>query len=248
MKPIMTNMTQPALPDAINGVKSTLTIKLKTTGEKERIGARIEAVMHNGSKVDSIFMYNAQYGYQSHSNGCDAHWYYTPTYNSEHWKPEIFVTVTPRGLPADGSVVELGTFTYYSPEGVPGVSTPLRVRAPFDPRVELNMREALLASWEDYASKRRVYSHKISLDLPDENVSYWRVSFTVAPGTSLFKKPWTACTHNEDTGEIELTWSAADRKTSSERREIDFQLLSSSINYNPALAKLNTLQGHYIIG
>ena len=172
MKSTILTIKQKALPHAINGVRNKLIIALETTGEKERYGARLEAVMNQDSNVNAMFMPNAQYGYQAHPNGRDAHWLFAPSFNSEHWKSEIFVYVTCGNLPTDGSVVEVGSFTYYSPEGVRGVSTPLRVRAPFDPRVKMNLKQELLASWEDNLSGKRVYSHRISLDLPDKNVSH----------------------------------------------------------------------------
>ena len=249
MKSIMLNMKQKALPLAMSGVKNKLVILLETTGEKERYGAKLEAIMtpSSNSNVNGIFMYNAQYGYQAHPNGRDGHWFYVPSFNSEHWKSEILVYVTCDHLPTDGSVVEVGTFTYYSPEGVRGVSTPLRVRAPFDPRVKMNLKQELLASWEDNLSGKRVYSHRISLDLPDKNVSHWSVSFKVGKGTLVFNKPWTAYTHDEHTGVIELTWSAAKDATHTEKREVDFQLLSTSKHYEPALENLANLEGHYVM-
>ncbi|MFP3517799.1 hypothetical protein SB766_16545 [Pseudomonas sp. SIMBA_077] len=243
----MVNMTQKEMPVVASGVSSELIIKLETTGEKERFGARVEAIMGMDSKVESIFMSNAQYGFQPHSNGRDAHWHYAPSFNSEHWKPEISINVICRHLPADSSVIEIGTFTYYSAEGIAGITIPLKVRAPFDPCIKLDLQEELLATWEDYLTNRRVYSHKVRLDLPDGDVSHWSVSFKVSPGTVLFKKPWTAYTYDLETGVIELKWSAVKSMMGTELREVAFQLLSTSLSYNPALEKLTNLTGYYIM-
>ncbi|KQB54345.1 hypothetical protein AQS70_07780 [Pseudomonas endophytica] len=244
---IMTNMTQKDVPVVASGVSSELIIKLETTGEKERFGARVEAVMGVDSKVKSIFMSNAQYGFRPHSNGRDAHWHYAPSFNSEHWKPEISIDVICRNLPAYSSVIEIGTFTYYSADNIKGVTTPLKVRAAYDPNIKLDLQEELLATWEDYSTNRRVYSHKIRLDLPDDNLSHWSVSFKVSPGTVLFKKPWTAYTHDLETGVVEFKWFATKSNIQTELREVDFQLLSTSLIYNPALEKLASLTGYYVM-
>lgn len=45
MKSIMLNMKQKALPLAMSGVKNKLFVLLETTGEKERYGAKLEAIM-----------------------------------------------------------------------------------------------------------------------------------------------------------------------------------------------------------
>ncbi len=84
MKSIMLNMKQKALPLAMSGVKNKLVVLLETTGEKERYGAKLEAIMtpSSNSHVNGIFMYNAQYGYQAHPNGRDGHWFYVPSFNS----------------------------------------------------------------------------------------------------------------------------------------------------------------------
>ena len=62
MKSIMLNMKQKALPLAMSGVKNKLVVLLETTGEKERYGAKLEAIMtpSSHSNVNGIFMYNAR--------------------------------------------------------------------------------------------------------------------------------------------------------------------------------------------
>ena len=245
---MISRFSQMDVPDVRPGHEFELRMGVETTGEPEYEEARIEAILNTGCRMKVIVMPYLRQGFVLHSNQRDGHYNFWALLIGDTWKPIAYLRLTADEDLKGTGIRQIGSFTYYTHQGVKGVAIPIMANIIAHLEVPLPVKSRVLGKWQDLITQGWIYSFEVYFELDITSVETWSVSFTVPVGTVLYKRPWSDVIFDEEIGVIKLFKPVSElaRKPTS-THSIGFQLLyPASLGQHPSLEILGDLKGWFI--
>lgn len=247
MYQMISRFNQLDIPDIRPGQKFELRIGVQATGEPELEEARTEAILNTGCRIDMIVMPYLRHGFVLHANQRDGHYNFWANLIGDTWKPIAYLRFTADEDLNGNGINQIGSFTYYTHQGVAGVSIPIMANVIAPEEGLLSVQSKVVAQWQDLVTRGWIYSYEVYFEYDHALMDTWEVSFTVPGGTALYMRPWTEVIVDEATGVIRFLKPANvfERRATS-TLSIAFQLLyPEALGQHPSLELLNSLKGHF---
>lgn len=249
MSHVINRIYQINVPDIKPGEKFEVRMGIETTGGYEKEEARLEVVLAQGTRVENIVTPYLGYGFILHDNQRDGRTYFVGQLREDSWKPITYVRLIADEDLKGAGIRPVGEFTYYSWQGIKGVSIPVIANVITTSEVAVLVNSKVVATWKDLTTTGWVYSYEVDFNraLEHEPIESWEVSCVLPKGTQLYKQPWAETTFDQTSGLFKMFKPAVKQANEvGSTLSIAFQLLyPAALGQHPSLEKLNALKGSY---
>ena len=249
MSHVIKRMYQINVPDIKAGENFEVRMGIETTGGYETEEARLEIILAPGTRVENIVTPYLRYGFRLLENQRDGYTYFYGQHREDSWKPITYVRLIADEDLKDAGLRTIGEFTYYTWQGIKGVSIPVVANVITTCEVAVLVNSKVVAAWQDLTTTGWVYSYEVDFDiaLEHEPIETWEVSCVLPKGTQLYKKPWAETTFDQTSGLFKMFKPAAKQPNEAgSTLSIAFQLLyPAALGQHPSLETLNALKGSY---